>query len=163
MDDVDGDDMNSLHEPNQQGLQDGDEVFDDNIDARSDVSHGSRSSRGSISREESENRLQQIKVRRHFVINNSIIAFLRGEKKMTWKNYACMIIRLGRMTFFLWNSTCMIRLGQLCCDFVGNCWWSDAVVEISDLTFKLTRHDQTRPLTWPGIIRLGGWNIRFDF
>ena len=54
VDDVDGDDTNSCNEP-----QDGDEVFDDNA---SDVSHGSKSSRGSISREESESRLQQIKV-----------------------------------------------------------------------------------------------------
>lgn len=53
VDDVDGDDTNSCNEP-----QDGDEVFDDNA---SDVSHGSKSSRGSISREESESRLQQIK------------------------------------------------------------------------------------------------------
>ena len=51
---MDGDDTNSCNEP-----QDGDEVFDDNA---SDVSHGSKSSRGSISREESESRLQQIKV-----------------------------------------------------------------------------------------------------
>ena len=54
VDDVDGDDTNSCNEP-----QDGDEVFDDNA---SDVSHGSKGSRGSISREESESRLQQIKV-----------------------------------------------------------------------------------------------------
>jgi len=53
VDDVDGDDTNSCNEP-----QDGDEVFDDNA---SDVSHGSKGSRGSISREESESRLQQIK------------------------------------------------------------------------------------------------------
>lgn len=53
VDDVDGDDTTSCNEP-----QDGDEVFDDNA---SDVSHGSKGSRGSISREESESRLQQIK------------------------------------------------------------------------------------------------------
>ena len=37
------------------------EVFDDNADARSDISQCSRGSRGSTSREESESRLQQIK------------------------------------------------------------------------------------------------------
>lgn len=38
------------------------EVFDDNADARSDISQCSKGSRGSTSREESESRLQQIKV-----------------------------------------------------------------------------------------------------
>lgn len=86
VDDVDGDDTsNSCHEscssnsvnhlphgqqlvffinsPADGGLQMDNDVFgDDNADARSDVSYGSKSSRGSTSREESESRLQQIKV-----------------------------------------------------------------------------------------------------
>lgn len=86
VDDVDGDDTtsNSCHESsgsvggsshpshqlvffvNSSQPADGGEsdvfVDDNNADARSDVSHGSKSSRGSTSREESESRLQQIKV-----------------------------------------------------------------------------------------------------
>lgn len=45
----------------QQQESSNNEVFDDNADARSDISQCSRGSRGSTSREESETRLQQIK------------------------------------------------------------------------------------------------------
>lgn len=47
-----------------EGQQESNEVFDDNADARSDISQCSRGSRGSSSREESETRLQQIKASR---------------------------------------------------------------------------------------------------
>ena len=70
VDDVDGDEINfSCNDtpyPQQAGMiqAEGDDVFDDNVDARSDISHSSRGSRGSTSREENETRLQQIKVNR---------------------------------------------------------------------------------------------------
>lgn len=48
------------HQTSSDG-QESNEVFDDNADARSDISQCSRGSRGSTSREESETRLQQIK------------------------------------------------------------------------------------------------------
>ncbi|XP_057377304.1 uncharacterized protein LOC130698637 [Daphnia carinata] len=48
------------HQTSSDG-QENNEVFDDNADARSDISQCSRGSRGSTSREESESRLQQIK------------------------------------------------------------------------------------------------------
>lgn len=48
------------HQTSSDG-QENNEVFDDNADARSDISQCSRGSRGSTSREESETRLQQIK------------------------------------------------------------------------------------------------------
>ncbi|XP_046648610.1 uncharacterized protein LOC124338560 [Daphnia pulicaria] len=51
------------HQTSAEGQQESsnNEVFDDNADARSDISQCSRGSRGSTSREESETRLQQIK------------------------------------------------------------------------------------------------------
>ena len=50
-------------------------MFDDNADARSDISQCSRGSRGSTSREESETRLQQIKA--------SPCCWYNGTKKKT--------------------------------------------------------------------------------
>ena len=61
------------HQTSQDGQngglqQESNEVFDDNADARSDISQCSRGSRGSTSREESETRLQQIKASPQLVI-----------------------------------------------------------------------------------------------
>ena len=70
VDDVDGDESNCscnpyLYPASPVCGDNENEVFDDNADARSDISQCSKGSRGSTSREESETRLQQIKASRH--------------------------------------------------------------------------------------------------